>query len=330
MTSLVVRKLTRLTESILEVQLESESSDVLPSWSPGAHIGLRLPNGLVREYSLVSDPMDCGRWVVAVHREPSSRGGSAYIHESLRVGDRLEVEGPRNHFVLEPAGRYLLVAGGIGVTPIVAMTRNLERIGADWSVLYAGRDSQHMAYLDELRDRAGSRLRVHSDAAGGRPPIAEFLADLDSDCLVYCCGPEGLVRAVSGVLENPAMLRVERFQAPVQAISERAPFQVELARTGQVVEVSDSESLLDALDRVDVRVARSCTEGICGTCEVGVLGGRVDHRDFLLTPEERGRNNVMMACVSRAADERLVLDLPTADPSDFEAQPIAPLAPFQS
>lgn len=318
-STMIVSNLRKLTDSIVEVELRSTGTDALPSWGPGAHIGLRLPNGLVREYSLVSDPLDCERWVVAVHREPDSRGGSAYVHEQLAVGDRLEVEGPRNHFVLEPADRYLLIAGGIGVTPISAMMRHLDRIGAEWSALYAGRDVASMAYVAELTALAGDRLHLHSDAVDGRPPLADLLGDLPDGTLVYCCGPEGLVGAVGNVLDDPDVLRVERFHAPEQTTSDREPFIVELARSGERVEVSSSETLLDALDRCGVRVSRSCTEGICGTCEVGVLKGAVDHRDFLLTPDERKRNDVMMACVSRAAGDSLVLDLPVITQSDVEA-----------
>lgn len=317
-STMVVSNLRQLTDTIREVELRPTGTDALPSWSPGAHVGLRLPNGLVREYSLVSEPLDSERWLIAVHREPDSRGGSQYVHETLAIGDRLEVEGPRNHFVLEPADRYLLIAGGIGVTPIVPMIAHLNRIGAEWSALYAGRDEHSMAYLDRLRADAVGRLRVHSDAADGRPPLADFLSGVEEGTLVYCCGPEGLVSAVDSVIDQPGALRVERFHAPEQDESDRLPFTAELARSGEQVEVSSSESLLEALERFGVRVPRSCTEGICGTCEVDVLEGEVDHRDFVLTEEERARNDVMMTCVSRAAGKCLVLDLPVITQSEVE------------
>lgn len=317
-TSVVVTDRVPVTSRVLELHLAGTDGAVLPNWSPGAHIGLHLPNGLVREYSLVSDPTDCTRWVVAVAREAESRGGSAFVHEQLTTGTVIEVDGPKNHFLLEPAPRYHLVVGGIGVTPLLPIAGHLELLGLEWRMLYAGRSRAEMAYLDRLRDRFGDRVTVHADDTdGGRPPLAAFLADVGDDDLVYCCGPEGMLSAVSGLVPGDN-LRVERFRAPARPEQESSAFEVLLAHSGQRVTVGASETLLDALARAGIVLPRSCTEGICGTCEVGVLDGEVDHRDFLLTPQERARNTVMMACVSRARTPRLTLDLPVMTVADYE------------
>jgi tetrachlorobenzoquinone reductase len=317
-TSVVVASRVPLTSGVLELHLRGVDGAVLPNWSPGAHIGLHLPNGMVREYSLVSDPTDCTRWVVAVAREPRSRGGSAFVHDQLATGSVIEVDGPKNHFLLEPAERFVLVAGGIGVTPLVPIADHLDLLGLEWTMLYSGRSRTEMAYVDRLCGRFGDQVTVHADdTAGGRPPLAAFLPDATGAGLVYCCGPEGLVSAVSEIV--PAdRLRVERFQAPARPERTKSSFEVVLAHSGQRIEVGGSESLLDALQRAGVQVPRSCTEGICGTCEVGVLDGEVDHRDFLLTPRERARHDVMMACVSRARTPRLRLDLPVVTVADYE------------
>jgi tetrachlorobenzoquinone reductase len=317
-TSVVVSDRVQLTSGVLELHLSAVDGAVLPNWSPGAHIGLHLPNGLVREYSLVSDPFDCTEWAVAVAREPRSRGGSAYVHEQLTTGTVIEVDGPKNHFLLEPAERYILVAGGIGVTPLIPIAEHLHLLDLPWTMLYAGRSLTEMAYVERLRHRFGDRVTIHADDSGGGPPaLAALLAAVAANDLVYCCGPEGLVSAVSDIVPTDS-LRIERFRAPSHPERSNSAFEVTLARSGQRIKVSGSESLLDALQGGGIHLPRSCTEGICGTCEVGVLDGEIDHRDFLLTPQERARHNVMMACVSRARTPHLTLDLPAVTIADYQ------------
>ena len=314
-----VSRLDRLARDVVELHLTAAGTGVLPNWAPGAHVGLHLPNGIVREYSLVSDPMDCDEWVVAVHREPDSRGGSRFIHEELRVGEVLEADGPKNHFVLLPASRYFLVGGGIGVTPLIAMADRLALLGRDWSMLYAGRSIDEMAYAERLLARHPDHVLVHcDDRAGGRPPLDRFLRDVADGDLVYCCGPEGMVAAAGEALTDPASLRIERFRAPARADTDRHAFSVLLAHSNERVDVSGGQTLLEALRGAGISLPSSCTEGICGTCEVGVLAGEIEHRDYLLTAEERARNNVMMACVSRARTPSLTLDLPVLTESDYE------------
>lgn len=307
-----VTQMTWEAEGVLSVRFADPAGEPLPEWEPGAHLALHLPNGIIREFSLCSDPEDRSGWTVAVLREPSSRGGSAYVHLELRVGDLITVEGPRNNFPLEPAERYHLVAGGIGITPILAMARQLERQGADWSMLYAGRSGDTMAFVDELQALAPDRIRIHADDRAGGPPALAELATLSPGTLVYCCGPEPLLAAVQETLADPGCLRLERFKAPDPVAPPPGgdqPFDIICSATGGTVHVPVGTTALAALEAAGKDVPSSCTEGICGTCETKVLCGAVDHRDFLLTEEEKEAQNTMFICVSRALTPELTLDI---------------------
>jgi ferredoxin-NADP reductase len=265
----------------------------LPPWTPGAHIDLEARSGLVRQYSLCGTPGDPS-WRVAVLREPDGRGGSAYVHDVLGVGDRVRVSEPRNTFPLAPASRYLFIAGGVGITPILPM---IAAVGdADWRLLYGGRTRESMAFLPTLAE--------YGDRVCARPGLID-LSEVDSGATVYCCGPEPLLAAVEARCD-PARLHVERFTPrPVNGSS----FEVELAQSGRVVAVPGDRSILSALLDAGVEVLSSCQEGTCGTCETDVLGGTPEHHDSLLTEEERAAGETMMICVSRSAGGRLVLDL---------------------
>ena len=303
---LVVDARTDVASGVVQLDLVDPAGAALPEWAPGAHIDLHLPGGHLRQYSLCGDPADRSRWQVAVLREPEGRGGSACVHDKVAVGDELAVAGPRNHFPLVDAPAYLFVAGGIGITPIRPMIAEIERRGRPWRLVYGGRTRPSMAYVDEL-------------SAGGRPvtvcPQDEVgLLDLDAvlpaagaDAAVYCCGPEGLLRAVEERV--PAgRLHVERF-APKPVSGVDAPFEVTLAGSGRTLPVPAGCSILTALEQAGVTVLSSCREGTCGTCETGMLEGVPDHRDSVLTPGEQAAGDVMMICVSRASSPRLVLDL---------------------
>lgn len=308
-----VSSMTWEAEGVLSVRLSDPGGAELPTWEPGAHLALHLPNGIVREFSLCSDPEDHSGWTVAVLREPSSRGGSAYVHLELRPGDLVTVEGPRNNFHLEPAKKYLLVAGGIGITPILTMARDLERRGAAWSMLYAGRSGATMAFVDQLTLLGGDRVRLHADdQAGGPPDLAEVLAPVDADTLVYCCGPEPLLKGVEQGLADAGCLRLERFKAPEPVAPPAGgdqPFDIICAGSGKRVHVPVGTTALDALEQAGFDMPSSCTEGICGTCETKVLAGTVDHRDFLLSDEEKAAQDTMFVCVSRALTPELTLEV---------------------
>lgn len=315
--TLRVHRTTWLADGVVRVDLRDPEGGQLPGWRPGAHVSLHLPNGLVREYSLCSDPDSSDSWSVAVLREPSSRGGSSWVHDRLTAGTLIEVDGPRNDFPLQEARGYVLVAGGIGVTPLLAIARQLAAGSAPWQMLYCGRSSSGMAFLGELRDAAGAALRVHADdERGGPPDLAAELAGAAPGTLVYCCGPEPLIQAVEAALPEGADLRVERFRAPaddgerVAGAAESGSFDVVCAGSGERVRVEPGVAILRALAESGIDVPSSCQEGVCGTCETKVLSGQPEHRDHVLGPAERESGETMMICVSRCRTAEIVLDLP--------------------
>ncbi|MEU0511752.1 PDR/VanB family oxidoreductase [Amycolatopsis sp. NPDC006125] len=278
----------------------------LPAWEPGAHIDVVLPGGLVRQYSLCGED---GRWRIAVLREPDGRGGSAWIHDHAHPGTSLRIRGPRNNFPLLPAPRYLFVAGGVGITPILPMVAAAEAAGAEWTLHYGGRSRTSMAFVKDL-ESYGSRVVVTPEDEAGMLDLDAILAPPRESTVVYCCGPAGLIDAVETRCQAwpPGSLHVERFTA-VEHGGEAREFEVELRASGMAVTVPAELSILEAVENAGVRVISSCTEGICGSCETTVLDGEIDHRDSVLDDDERAAGDVMMICVSRAKGARLVLDL---------------------
>jgi ferredoxin-NADP reductase len=294
-------------DGVLTLTLRDPLGRELPSWEPGAHVDLLLGPGLERQYSLCGDPADRSAWRIAVLREPDGRGGSAHVHEQLGEGGKVRVRGPRNHFRHEPAPRYRFIAGGIGITPILPMLAAAERAGADWTLLYGGRTRPSMAFTRELA-RYGDRVTLAPQDETGLLDLGPVLDDLPDGTLVYCCGPGPLLDAVEKRCPAGA-LRVERFQPKDQPTGSDEEFEVVLARSGRTVTVPPEVSVLDAVRAAGVEVLYSCTEGTCGTCETDVLEGAPDHRDSVLTEEERSAGDTMMICVSRCRGARLVLDL---------------------
>ncbi|MFF3490511.1 PDR/VanB family oxidoreductase [Streptomyces sp. NPDC002795] len=293
--------------------LAAREGGALPAWTPGAHVDVVLSRDLVRQYSLSSACEERAAWRIAVLREPDGRGGSAYLHDRVAAGDTLLVSAPRNNFALDlDTSRLVFVAGGIGITPILPMLAAAERAGTDWQLLYLGRSAETMAFADELT-RYGDRVRLHRDDVSG---VADLAAELDgvgaAGAHVYACGPSGLLTAVQEYADaRPhSCLTLERFVATPEAqrqVDDR-PFTVETA-DGREIEVGAGQSIVDALTQAGVRTLTSCREGVCGTCETPVLEGTPDHRDQLLSEEERAAGDVMMICVSRCQGERLVLDV---------------------
>ncbi len=309
----VVAARERVADGVVSLSLATPDGAPLPGWEPGAHVDLLIGPELERQYSLCGDP-DAPTWRIGVLREPQSRGGSAAVHERVSVGDRLRVRGPRNHFALVPAERYVLIAGGIGVTPILAMAARLSRRGAEWTAYYGGRQRSSMAFVDELQALGGA-VHVVPEDASGLLPLASILGQPREGTAVYCCGPEGLLSAVEQAAAAwPAgALHVERFAPRVLTAAEEEggleTFEIELGRGGRVVTVAPGQSILEACEEAGADVMSSCREGTCGTCEIGVLEGTPHHRDSFLTPEERASGEMVMACVSRSRSARLVLDL---------------------
>ena len=308
---LVVTERVEAADGVVLVGLADPAGRELHPWEPGAHIDLLLGNGLTRQYSLCGDPADRTSYRVGVLREPAGRGGSAYVHDALLPGTPVGVRGPRNHFHLEPSPRYLFIAGGIGVTPIRVMVEQAEQAGADWTLVYGGRSGASMAFVEEFR-AYGDRVVVWPQDTHGLLDLEALLGEPRADTLVYVCGPGALLDAVEARCATwPAgSLHLERFAAKdLTAPVLDEPFEVELARSGETLVVPTDRSVVAVLDEAGVQVLTSCSEGKCGTCEVGVLGGLPDHRDSVLTATEQAANDRMMVCVSRSATKRLVLDL---------------------
>ena len=308
--TLLVHQITWESDGVLSVRLRGLNGQQLPAWQPGAHIDVHLSGSLVRQYSLCSDPGDLSHYRIGVRREEISSGGSSFVHERLRPGQTVRVVGPRNKFTVRSAERYAFVAGGIGITPILAMVRQCEERQSDWELFYAGRTHKSMAFLSEL-ERYGDKVHLFAADTGSRINLVELVAALPDETEVYACGPENLLNELEVVCGAPHVLHLERFKAKARPVTEGgdSPIEVSCAKSGITVEVAPDVSILEALEEAGLNVASSCREGICGTCELRVLEGVPDHRDFILSPAEQKSNEVMMVCVSRAVSPNLVLDV---------------------
>lgn len=303
---LIVTERVPVADGVVQLRMEGPA---LPRWQPGAHLDLVLPSGLVRQYSLCGDPDDPGTYTVATRLVEGGRGGSREVHEQLREGAEIEVHGPRNRFPLVEAEAYVFVAGGIGITPVLPMLRSLAARGANWRLLYGGRSRGSMPFLDEIEKLGaeGGRVTVVAQDESGHPDTAAALADIAPGTAVYCCGPEPLMDAVTAALPEGCTLHLERFSAASADVADSGAFEVELHRSGRTVQVGAGQSVLAAVRAELPHVAYSCEQGFCGTCQQRVLEGEIDHRDELLTDDERGDS--MLICVSRCRGGRLVLDL---------------------
>lgn len=310
-----------LSDCVAELVLEPADGQPFPSWDPGAHIDLFLPSGLVRQYSLCGDPADAGSLHVAVLREVDGRGGSVEVHDVLQPGIELTINGPRNHFQLEDATQYVFVAGGIGITPILAMIRAAVDHGAEWTLYYGGRTARSMAYVDELErfvDKSGGQgqLVLVPEDKLGRLDLDAIVASAAGGIPIYACGPEPLLEALeerAGRDLAPQQLHLERFgAAPGGAATDDGAldnFEIVIASSGAVLPVGSNDRMIDVVRTVAPQVPFSCEEGYCGSCETGVLEGLPCHRDTILTDEERASNETMMICVGRALSKRITLDL---------------------
>lgn len=319
---LVVAARSQAADDVVALVLRAPDGGPLPPWTPGAHVDLVVPGPdgpLVRQYSLCGDPDDVTSYRVAVLREPAGRGGSAAAHATLLPGAAVAARGPRNRFVLDPAPEYVFVAGGIGITPVLAMVRAAVRAGARWHLAYGGRTTSSMAFVDEVTALAAAsagagQVALHPLDAGGPLPVAALVERAAaSGAGIWCCGPEGLIEAVEkeGDALGPGRVHVERFRAadPAPGSGADVPFELEVASHSVTVTVPAGRTALEVLEEAGVPVLSSCREGTCGTCEVSVLAGTVDHRDALLTPAERAAHDTMFVCVSRAAGGRLVVEV---------------------
>ncbi|MGQ4596401.1 SRPBCC family protein [Nocardia sp. R6R-6] len=305
-----VDAVTTEADAIVSLTLRAPDGTTLPPWQPGAHIDLCLTAELTRQYSLCGDPRTPDRWKVAVLDEPQSRGGSAHVHRQVNAGDLIRVRGPRNHFAMPDAPAYLFIAGGIGITPILPMLSEAEQRGVPWQLLYGGRTLSSMAFLEDL-ERHRDKVLLRPQDSHGLLDLDGFLSGATPGTAVMACGPSGLLDALDLVCtaNSDVTLHTERFTASTPQAATDSAFDVMLARSGTVVRVEKERSVLQTLRDHNVPVLSSCREGLCGSCETPVLEGDIDHRDSILTEEERRSGDTMMICVSRCTSPRLVLDL---------------------
>lgn len=293
-------------DGVVSLTLVRADGAPLPAWEAGAHIDVTLGattgDSLVRQYSLCSDPHDRYRWRIGVLREPQSRGGSAHVFDKIHDGDIVEVGEPRNHFGLAAAPRYVFVAGGIGITPILPMITEAERAGAGWTLHYGGRSRTSMAFLDELAHH-GDRVTIAPHDEVGLLDLATALADADAGTLVYACGPEPLLDAVADRMRDRRAggLHVERFTArALDTPDDDETFEVEFVASAVTATVGPQTSILTVAEQAGIAADWSCREGTCGTCETPLIEGRVEHRDSVLDDDERAAQDCLMVCVSRA------------------------------
>lgn len=311
-----VKSVSWEAQGILSYDLRPFAGRELPPFTAGAHVDLLLPGGLVRSYSLVNPQVERHRYVIAVNRDGASRGGSRFIHESVRPGDTLTISAPRNNFPLaEEAEHSLLIAGGIGITPLWCMIQRLQALGRSWELYYCTRTRQGAAFLEPLQalgPRVNMDLHFNFDQEpGGRMlDIAAVVASAPAHAHLYCCGPLPMLEAFERATASraPARVHTEYFSAR-EAPSVAGGFTVVLARSGVEFEVPKGKTILDTLLDNGIDAPYSCLEGVCGTCEARVLEGTPDHRDLVLSKEEKESNSSMMICCSGSKTGRLVLDL---------------------
>jgi len=303
---------------IVSLEWRAPHQDVLPPFTAGAHIDLRLDDALTRSYSLVNPEHERDRYVIAVKRDPASRGGSRFVHEQLRVGELLRAKSPRNHFKLcEDAPHSVLFAGGIGITPLWSMIQRLDQLARSWELHYSARSQEHAAFRDHalsLAMQGRGRVYCHYDANGqhGQLDLSEAVGRVAGDAHVYCCGPAPMLDAFERACaaRDPSTVHLERFAPTVaSAPATTASYTVTLARAGRTIPVAPGQSILTALLEAGVSAPHSCKEGVCGSCETRVLEGTPDHRDSVLSASERASNRTMMICCSGSKGDALVLDL---------------------
>jgi len=310
---LTVSDRTSLAEDVVSLSLVDPDGGELPPWMPGDHIDVvvdRDGEEIRRQYSLCGDPNDRRRYRIAVLREPSGGGASLWIHDHLTAGSRIGVSEPRSTFPFELSPKYVFVAGGIGITPLVPMIAAAVAAGAEWRLEYAGKRLDRMAFAEDLRAAGGDRVSLHPKDESPLD-LDEILHSIDADTAVYACGPERLLVALEGALAgSPGRLRVERFANETEMFqSADHRFEVELTLSGKTLTIEPGCSILSTLADAGIKLPSSCREGTCGTCETFVIEGEVDHRDAILTAKEKAESEVMMICVSRAKGSRLVLEI---------------------
>lgn len=311
MLNLRIKSSTWEAPNVLSYELRSTEGKELPAFTAGAHIDLKLSNGLLRSYSLINPQSERHRYVIAVQKDRQSRGGSKWMHQNLRAGEFLNVNEPRNNFRLdESAEKSIFIAGGIGVTPMLSMIDRLNAIGREWELVFCSRTRASTPFVELLQ--SDSRVRFNFDREPGTKmlDIASTVNAAPANSHLYCCGPTGMLEAFEQATKDfdRERVHVEYFTAKEPPATEGG-FTVVLAKSGREIEIPAGKTILAALSDLGIEISHSCTEGICGTCETKVLEGTPDHRDRILTEAERASNATMMICCSGSKTEKLVLDL---------------------
>ncbi|OWT63571.1 PDR/VanB family oxidoreductase [Candidimonas nitroreducens] len=305
-----IRSICWEADHILGFRLEPLRQESLPAFTAGAHIEVDLKPGLKRNYSLLNSPAQGDVYEIGVQLDPESRGGSQHIHEYWRPGQVIEISEPRNLFPLkEDAGHTILIAGGIGITPMLSMLCRLQSLGRSWELHYAVRSRNRAAFLERLDGLPNVHLTIDDEPSTPRLDLKSLIADAPPDAHVYCCGPSGLLAAFreqGGHLGE--RMHFEYFASDAKAACDGG-YQLRLQRSGKVIQVAAGETMLDALLGAGVDVGFACMEGICGSCRTPVLAGVPDHRDQFLTQEERDANDSVMVCCSGARTATLTLDI---------------------
>ena len=302
---------------ICTFELVAEDGSPLPAFSAGSHVDVHLPGGVTRQYSLCNDSTESHRYLIGVLRDPASRGGSQAMHDLVAEGQQLRISAPLNHFPLaHDASRHLLLAGGIGVTPILCMAERLANTGADFEMHYCTRSPERTAFHQRIAGSGfASKVHFHFDdgAAEQKLDIAALLGVPASGVHLYVCGPKGFMDAVLNTARAQGwpedQLHYEFFAGAVTASDSDASFEVQIASSGQIVVVPKDKTVVQALAEAGVDVQVSCEQGVCGTCLTRVIEGIPDHKDLYLTPEEQAANDQFTPCCSRSRSPRLVLDL---------------------
>lgn len=305
---LVISEVTVVAENVLSLRLKAADNAALPGWEPGAHIELVLPSGRRRHYSLCGDPNDARTYRIAVLRVPTGRGGSVELHAIAQAGQLITVHGPRNHFPLVASPAYLFIAGGIGITPVMAMVARVASLGYPWKLVYAGRRRAGMAFIEEIAALGADQIEVMACDEQGRPDLGATIDAAPCGAAIYCCGPDRMLRAVQQrvVTRGDLSLHYECFTGVTATGG--AAFQIQLHRSRHVLDVPENRTVLQAVRDVMPGISVGCEQGVCGACRTTVLAGEADHRDALLSNAERAAG-AMLICVSRARTKKLTLDL---------------------
>lgn len=310
--TVLVHAVTRETDTIRTLDLRPcSSAELLPAFTPGAHVIAHLGNGLSRSYSLANCASERHRYQISIDLTAQSRGGSRWIHQNVRQGDRLRISPPRNNFSLvEDASHTVLIAGGIGITPLLSMLKHLERNGRTWNLLYSVRNRQRAAFLDEVsRSYTHGHAAIHFSDLEGLPDLSVLVRGWPQGTHFYCCGPSGMLESFLRTTRevDPRYVHFERFGSSQQPAE--GGFELILAKSQRTLHVQQGESILDRLLAAGIYVPSSCKEGVCGSCEVPLLRGQADHRDAIQTQEEKAANKTIFVCCSGSVTPSLTLDV---------------------